>query len=364
MVPRWRGRRGEQHLRLTGCLWVRRAPPARRTSRRARRPRITARLRSSRARSGCVTSVFNSRTNRNTSTKKRGNPLWGVSRSSTCDAAATASPTRRLRSRSRGSTAIREQRPGASAPAPDQRGDHHGREDQRKSDGGTSATRGAEPGAGEERDRQEQSGKDDAASRTVERVHLRVLNTRSGLNSDASLVRPRCSSRALVRRVHPRPGSSTTSRPPGAERDRLVDRRRAPCRTARRRYRAVPSPHDIRVGDVELDLRVALRRVRPRQRRPRLDELIAAEKPQPVGERLRIDLVGADDRREAAGDLRHCLRLVRVQPRDRGRVPERQQPARRRGSRALSSQSIISRGTRDYVRFRICRRYPRSARPT
>src|SRR5438876_1056743 len=160
-------------------------------------PRITARLRSNRTRSGCATSVFSSRTNRKTSTKNSGSPLRGVSIASTCDPAARR------------------------------------------------------------------------------------------------------------------------------RRDRLVDGDQA---LAKQHIVAIEPPPPlavVRVRDVELRHRIALSGIRAQQRRPRLDELVATEEPQPVGKRLRIDLVDADNRREPARHLRHCLRLRRVQPGHDGRIRER-----------------------------------------
>ena len=58
------------------------------------------------------------------------------------------------------------------------------------------------------------------------------------------------------------------------ERDRLVDRRQPLAKQLVIVIEPSPSLTVIRVGDVELDLRVALGRVRAQERRPRLRESI------------------------------------------------------------------------------------------
>ena len=93
------------------------------------------------------------------------------------------------------------------------------------------------------------------------------------------------------------------------ERDRAVDRFKAFAKQRVVVIDASPSLPVVAVGDVELGARVAVRGVGALERQPRLGERVAAKEGQSVGHGLRVDAIGADGRRTAAGDLRDGLRL-------------------------------------------------------
>ena len=70
-----------------------------------------------------------------------------------------------------------------------------------------------------------------------------------------------------------------------------------------------------------------MRRIRALEGQARRGELVAAEEPQTVGERLVVDAVRADARGQRACCFGERLRLACVHPHDRGEVAARQREA-------------------------------------